>query len=89
MSMSSLPSPSERSNSYLFPTSAAETQRAGAKRTFDTVFAGSAHTQSLHNGMRPSSSHSAAVAKLDNEIVMQYRRADGTHNNRDMPDFQE
>ncbi|KFY19660.1 hypothetical protein V493_07875 [Pseudogymnoascus sp. VKM F-4281 (FW-2241)] len=73
---------------------ASEPQRAGSKRAFETVFASSAHTQPLHNGMRPSSAHNSAGVKLDNEELgpldmgMEYRRADGEIQKRAVPEFQ-
>ncbi|KFY88340.1 hypothetical protein V500_06416 [Pseudogymnoascus sp. VKM F-4518 (FW-2643)] len=94
LSMSSLPSPNERPGSYPYPShssSAAEPNHAGTKRAFDSVFASGTHTQSLHNGMRPSSSHNAPPPALDNEDLltsaMQYRRAAGEWNTRNMPEL--
>ncbi|OBT42867.1 hypothetical protein VE00_07516 [Pseudogymnoascus sp. WSF 3629] len=88
LSMSSLSSPGDRSGSYMYPShpsaSSAEPQRAGSKRAFESVFASSTHTQPLHNGARPSSSHHGAAALLDNEELdaedvrrMEYKRASG------------
>ncbi|KFY50790.1 hypothetical protein V495_00093 [Pseudogymnoascus sp. VKM F-4514 (FW-929)] len=97
LSMSSLPSPGERHGSYFAPAplAAAEPARAGTKRAHDAVFASTAHTQPLHNGQRPSSSHVSAPTKLDNEeivgedpLLMRYRRAGGDINERGMPTFQ-
>lgn len=96
-----LPSPSyqDRSSSYSkYPGSAStplpsEMTRNG-KRPFDSVFSsGSAH-QSLHNGMRPTSSHlnqSSATFDDDDDadnleaLRMQYRRADGSSYSRELP----
>lgn len=95
---SGLPSPvyQDRSNYNSFPPppSASETQRAGVKRSFDTVFSGRTYNQPLHNGMRPSSSHNVSAGFDDNEEIsmeaftMQYRRADGTPQNRELPALQ-
>lgn len=95
--VNSLPSPGyqERPNYSSFPsTSTLPDQRVGAKRSFDTVFSGSAYNQPLHNGMRPSSSHAVSSGYNDNEEIslaaftMQYRRADGTPQNRELPALQ-
>ncbi|KFY79873.1 hypothetical protein V499_01197 [Pseudogymnoascus sp. VKM F-103] len=98
LSLGSLPSPGDRPGSYMYPsltssTSAAEPQRAGSKRAFETVFANNAHTGSLHNGERPSSSHNGGPAQLDNEELtqqhkMEYRRAGGERLTRAVRDFE-
>ncbi|OBT67839.1 hypothetical protein VE03_02534 [Pseudogymnoascus sp. 23342-1-I1] len=93
-SVSSLPSPSiERLGSFPYPShlsAAPEPQRAGSKRAFDAVFASSTHSQPLHNGQRPSSSHNGVAAVLDNEepleTTLEYRRAGGDMNRRPMPE---
>lgn len=93
-SLSSLPSPGERPGSYMFPSqpSSAEPHRAGSKRAFDSVFANGTHSQPLHNGQRPSSSHNAASVKLNNEelgvLNMEYRRAGGEIHKRLMPELE-
>ncbi|KAL5352680.1 hypothetical protein ACLOAV_002628 [Pseudogymnoascus australis] len=80
------------SSNRLSVSTAAEPQRAGSKRTFDSVFASSTHAQPLHNGARPSSSHNGVAAILDNEekdeTVLEYRRAAGDMNQRAMPAIQ-
>ncbi|OBT72093.1 hypothetical protein VF21_09036 [Pseudogymnoascus sp. 05NY08] len=93
LSLGSLHSPGDRSGSYMYPSltpsSTTEPQRAGSKRAFDSVFASTTHTQPLHNGARPPSSHNGAAPQLDNEELdaedmkrMEYKRASGEMNCR-------
>jgi hypothetical protein len=100
-----LPSPSyqERPSSYgqySVPGSGQrlpEPTRSG-KRTYDSVFSSSSHTQPLYNGMRPTSSHHARdpVTSLDEDddtesmepVRMQYNRADGSTYSREQPSLE-
>lgn len=87
---SSLPSPSYQEhpyNSFAAPT----TESRGTKRAFGDSFPSSTYNEPLHNGMRPLSSHGASPGFQDTEdagidaFTMQYRRADGSAQNRELP----
>ncbi len=89
-----LPSPSyqERPSYGSFSGPAGPEARAGTKRSFDSVFSAPSLTQPLHNGARPLSSHGKSSPTFqDSEDVgidaftMQYRRADGSASNRELP----
>ncbi|KAK2624272.1 hypothetical protein QTJ16_006222 [Diplocarpon rosae] len=62
----------------------AESKRLGEKRTYDSVFDSSPTTHPLHNGMRPSSPDFDADEDNEEEFAakMEYKRADGSQNNR-------
>lgn len=88
---SNLASPGYQENPYSsLPTPAASELR-GSKRSFAETFPSSTYTQPLHNGMRPISSHGNSRGFDDTEEVgidaftMQYRRADGSSHNRELP----
>jgi len=64
------------------------------KRPFDTVFNSDASMKPLHNGMRPSSSHEPNVDDDEDDkdflgkqqqLLMSYKRADGSAHSRQMP----
>ncbi|KAE8449730.1 hypothetical protein EG329_007505 [Mollisiaceae sp. DMI_Dod_QoI] len=84
-------------NQYSTPLPAVDPVRDSArngKRPFDTVFNSDASMKPLHNGMRPSSSHEPNVDDDEDDkdflgkqqqLLMSYKRADGTAHSRQMP----
>lgn len=88
---SSLASPGYQDRPYSSFTAPAASEPRGSKRSFVETFPSSTYTQPLHNGMRPTSSHGNSRGFDDTEEVgidaftMQYRRADGSSHNRELP----
>ena len=76
------------SSQYITPQPHQEPVRSGGKRQFDSAFSTSSTTESLVNGMRPSTPHDNGEDDddLDRDLaLMEYKRADGTQISRDLP----
>lgn len=75
----------------LAPEPPRELARNGGKRSFETTFGSAASKEPLYNGMRPSSPHDDGSydddddASFMEEMMMKYKRADGSEYSRGLP----
>lgn len=81
----------QHSGAPLVPALDPEQARNGGKRTFDTTFGSAGSREPLYNGRRPSSHHGDGSydddddASFMEEMLMKYKRADGSEYSRGLP----